>query len=247
MKSLNEINWGWKKDKVDPRDFSAKKLVFAELPVPPVYFVNPNTPIYNQGSRPACVGYAAAGVKTDEEFIQHGREYTFNGSWLYDECKKIDGIPDQAGTYPRIALQILQRNGMRQMSIPCRKPQPDSDWKIKGYYRIEQGSSTDFIKQIIFQYGSIMINSYWYDSWINAKAVFPEPDNPGGGHSYRIGGWNDDAGGWVVVNSWGKILWGKAGISVMPYDMFLKYVLNDLEISPGVFRQSGDVWKLIDA
>ncbi len=237
MRDLSEIKWGWKKDLEDKRDFPAAKLVYAEMPLPTNFFVNPGTPIYNQGSKPACVGYSCAGVKSDEEYLQHRGSYLFSGSWLYDECKKIDGIPDVDGTYLRFAMQILQQQGMRQLSLPCKKKNADSFWQIGAYFRIDNLSSTDFIKQVIFQYGSIAVGSNWYENWMSTADVFGTPDRVNGGHAYRICGWRTDApAGWIVVNSWGKLLWGKAGVAIMPYDMFKSAVLDT----------GADAWKLID-
>ena len=229
------VRFGWRKDWEDKRDFSARRFIVAEFPLPKTYRVNPSTFIYNQGMHPACVGYASAGVKTDEEFLQHHAGYMFDGLWLYQECKKVDGIPLLDGTYPRVALKIMQDQGMKQLTIPCRKPPwPVSFWKIKAYFRIEPDSTVDFVKQVIFQYGSILAASNWYNSWMSVKGVFPAPDTVSGGHAYRICGWNET--GFIVVNSWGKVLWGDNGIATMPYDMFMQYVLPQ-----------GDVWKLIDA
>jgi hypothetical protein len=232
---LTDIKWGWEKDRPDARDFSAVKLVYTQLPTPPSYFVNPNQPIYNQKSHPACVGFASAGVKTDEEYIQHGQEYSFDGLDLYNQCKKVDGIPDTPGTYPRVALQILQQHGIKQSVLPCKKAQPNSFWQIAAYYRIDSDSTPEFIRQVIFQYGSILVGSLWYSNWMDVKDVFPVPDTMSGGHAYKLCGWSESPAGWFVTNSWGK-LWGSNGVAIMPYDMFTQYVL----------LAGGDVWKLLD-
>jgi hypothetical protein len=237
MKDLSVVKWGWEKDPEDKRDFPASKLVFAEMPLPTNFFVWPDTPIYNQGSKPACVGYSCAGVKSDEEYLQHRGTYLFSGTWLYDECKKIDGIPGIDGTYLRFAMQILQQQGMRQMTAFCKPRKPDTFWEIGSYFRIDETSSDEFIKQVILQYGSIAVGSTWYRGWMSVGEVFDKPDAPIGGHAYRICGWRDDApAGWIVVNSWGKLLWGKAGVAIMPYDMFRSAVLGT----------GADVWKLVD-
>lgn len=238
MKSLEEIyKHGWIKDSPDDRDFEATRLIYTAMPLPTNYRVNPNTPIYNQGSNPSCVGHACAGVKSDEEFLQFHNNYLFDGLWLYDRCKKIDGIPNIQGTNLRCAMQILQQIGMRQSTLPCKKKNPDAFWQIGAYYRIDNESTDDFIKQIIFQYGDIALGSNWYNSWMDVADIFPSPDYICAGHAYRIDGWHDDVPkGWSIVNSWGKNLWGKQGVSVMPYTMFREYVL-----------ESGtDLWKLVD-
>lgn len=229
-----DIHWGWVKDPRDSRDFPARRLVVTEMPLPSRYFVNPDTVIYDQGSEPACVGYAGAGVKTDEEFTQYRQQVTFNGLWLYRECKKVDGIPNIEGTYPRVALKILQETGMRESGGLCITRKPDGHWRIKGYFRIDPGENREFVRQVIYQFGSIMVGSTWYASWMAAGVVMPEPDRPTGGHAYRICGWDED--GFIVVNSWGQFGWGVAGRSIMPWEMFEEVVL-----------QEGDCWKLIDA
>ena len=236
-KELAEIiQWGYEKDQPDSRDFQAERLIFRALPLPKRYFVNPNTPVYNQGQKPSCVGWAAAGVKTDEEFLQHAREYTFDGNWLYEQCKLIDGIPNLGGTYPRVALKVLQEQGIKQTGLPCARKEANSFWQIGSYYRLANDSTDELIKQVIFQFGSVMVGSYWYSSWMDVKHVFPAADEQCGGHGYRVTGWEDDPAGYIVVNSWGKLLWGANGIAVMPYELFNQAVL----------KTGGDVWKLID-
>lgn len=235
--SINAL--GWIPDKPDERDFQARKFVYAALPLPSNYFVYPNTYIYDQGSHPACVGFACAGAKTDEEFLQYHNKYIFNGLWLYQECKKFDGMPSSDGTNYRVALKIMQEQGMRQMGTLCVRRQPDLNWKIGAYFRITSDDGDELIKQIIFQYGTILAGSWWYYNWYTIpEGIFPIPFGKTVGHAWRIAGWRkDEPAGWIVVNSWGKTRWSKDGTAIMPYEMFRAYVLND----------GGDVWKLIDA
>lgn len=235
-------------DVPDSRDFPATRLLVKEVALPESYRVNPNTLIYDQNGYPACVGFAGAGIKTDEEFLQYGKQIKFDGLWLYNECKKVDGIPNVPGTYPREACKLLNQRGCKVVAAGsnCKfkwlKPTPPEPtpndifkWHIDAYYRVATNSTIEFIKQIIFQFGSLMAASTWYQSWNGKFKIFPKPvGNMGQGHCYRIEGWESDIG-LVVPNSWGKILWGENGISIMPYDMFLSVVLPE-----------ADVWKLVD-
>jgi hypothetical protein len=239
---------GYIKDKKDKRDFKATKLLVREVPLPDSFIVNLNTIIYNQGASPSCVGFSSAGVKTDEEFQQWDKQIRFDGMWLYGECKKIDGIPNVEGTYPRVACKILNQTGCKVVtaSATCpirflkpKPPEPTPDeiakWKIAAYYRIEPKSTVDFVKQIIFQFGSILTASDWYSNWMMKFDVFPVPSGGVvGGHAYRVIGW--DSIGFIIANSWGKIYWGVNGIAIMPYQMFLDRVLAE-----------GDSWKLVDS
>jgi hypothetical protein len=269
MKEVQFIS-GYIKDKKDSRDFPATRLLVREVPLPESFIVNPNTIIYNQGQTPSCVGFSSAGVKTDEEFIQWGKQIRFDGMWLYKECKKIDGIPNVEGTYPRVACKILNQVGCKVVTAsttcPIRflKPKPPEPtpediykYRIEAYYRIEPRSTLDFVKQFIYQFGSILTASIWFKNWMSKFWVFPKPVGTSNvGHAYRGVGWDSesvshksisiptkatiilkhDNAGIVVPNSWGEILWGINGVSIMPFEMFLNYVLAE-----------GDCWKLVDA
>lgn len=204
------------------------------VPLPAKYTVTDTPVIYDQNGYPACAGYALAGCKSDEEYLQHDVKYTFDGLWLYNEAKKIDGMPNVSGTELRFVLHILQNQGVKQTGLPCTKKQPNAYWEIKEYYRIGNDSAEDFIKQVIIQFGSIVVGSAWYQSWMKVKDIFPPPDAYVGGHGYRIDGWNET--GFIVPNSWGKRLWGIGGIATMPYNIFM-----------GIVLPHADIWKLIDA
>ena len=243
----NKFGMGWIKDPIDKRDYNVRQLLppLKKVAVLPDNFtVYADTIIYDQGQTSKCVAYASSGVKTDEEFLQWGQRYRFDADWLYGECKKIDGIPMQDGTFPRCACQILQKKGdvlVASGSSSCCcfnkivTPQPDLKWKIDSYYRIDVSNSDDDIKQILYQYGSFLAASSWYNNWFAKFDVFPMPSGvAGGGHCYRIIGWN--AIGWLVANSWGTLLWGLQGIATMPYDIFRNSVLSE-----------GDSWKLVDS
>ncbi len=222
------MNFGWKKDREDLRDFDARRLIIAEFPLPKTFLIDAKPMIYNQGSEPSCVGFSCAGAKTDEEFLQLKRRYAFDGSWLYKECKKVDGYPYEEGTEPRFALKIMAKFFKRKSWFF----RPDAKYRIRSYYRIPANSTDNFVKQIIYQYGTIIAGSWWFDSWMDKFAVFPKPDVAVGGHAYRVMGW--DEYGFVVANSWGKSLWGIDGVATMSYGMFLD-----------VLKES-DCWKLID-
>jgi hypothetical protein len=246
MKEVQFVG-GYIKDKKDSRDFPATRLLVREVPLPDSFIVNPNTIIYNQGQTPSCVGFSSAGVKTDEEFTQWAKQIKFDGMWLYEECKKVDGIPNVEGTYPRVALKILNQVGCKVITAsatcPFRflkpkppEPTPDdiAEWRIAAYYRIDPKSTADFVKQIIYQYGSILTASNWYGNWQGKFDVFPTPaGGVVGGHAYRAVGWTPI--GFVIANSWGKVFWGVNGIATMPYSIFAKVLAE------------GDCWKLVDA
>ena len=235
------------RDLKDDRDFLTEKLI-KDLRLSPVALpeeYDPPTLIYNQGQIPKCAASSGAGVKTDEEYGEFGKLIKFDDDWLYARCKEIDGIPGLPGTYPRIVCKVLQKQGIPEIVInscpfsflkpkpPIPTPEQIYRNRIDAYYRITTSDIDELIKQIIFQFRSIMVASTWFKEWNNAKEVFPEPKMPDLAHAYRFSGWKRN--GWVAPNSWGTVLWGIKGKSVMPFSMFRDIVLPE-----------GDVWKLVD-
>lgn len=219
------------KDPEDKQDYNAEKLIVRTYATPSSYYVDPKPIVYNQGQNPSCGGWSGAGVKSDEEYRQWGKRIKFNGQALYEECKKVDGIPNQPGTYPRVVCQVLQQQGPSLYGQTI----PQSQYRIDSYWRIMPGATIELIQQIILQYGSIMLASTWYGNWNGWFRTFPKPVGKGiGGHAYRGVGW--EPGGLVVVNSYGSFFWGCWGKAVMPWDIFFGYVLAE-----------GDSWKLLDA
>ena len=241
-----KFNGGYIPDPEDKRDFPATRLLIREVALPESYIVNPNTIIYDQGQTPKCVAHSSCGIKTDEEFLEMGQQLKFDANWLYAECKKIDGIPNEDGTYPRVACKIMNQKGCKLIPVSAAcpvawakpkppEPTPDEIFKyhIDAYYRIDSKSTIDFVKQIIFQFGSIETASWWYDNWMAKFDTFPSPSGTAvGGHAYRTIGWNPL--GFVIANSWGKIFWGRNGVATMPYSIF-----------KGVLAE-GDCWKIQD-
>ncbi len=110
---------------------------------------------------------------------------------------------------------------------------PSKQWRIDAYYRIPSDSASEYVKQIIYQFGTILVGSNWYNSWMSRFGLFPKPDYVVGGHAYRIIGWNKT--GFVVANSWGDKLWGVKGYATMSFAQFKK-VLGE-----------SDCWKLVDS
>jgi hypothetical protein len=234
-------------DVPDERDFNTERLI-KDLRMVPVKLpeeYDPPTLIYDQGSTPQCSAYSGAGIKTDEEYAEWGKLLQFDAGRLYAECKKRDGIPNLPGTYPRVVNDVLLKMGVpeiKRSSCPFAflKPKPEptpEDWarnKIAAYYRITKSDQDELIKQIVFQFHSISVGSFWYPEWNDAREIFSDPKTPTqDAHAWRIKGWLKK--GWKVANSWGKLLWGIAGECIMPFSMFRDIVLPQ-----------GDVWKLVD-
>lgn len=60
---------------------------------------------FDQGQTSACVGFSSSRMQS-----LYNRTL-YDGATLYRECKKRDGIPNQDGTYIRIAFDVLREKG----------------------------------------------------------------------------------------------------------------------------------------
>jgi len=250
MIKLNESRRldGWQKDPDDARDYPVADLLSfrGEVALPDKFQVVKEPVIFDQGGTSCCVACSAAGVKTDQEVRQFGIDLPFKFDWseLYRYCKTKDGIPGLPGTFPRTACEVVKNYGMPRESkgvfgMACSsKPLGwDKAYDIEAYYAIRESDPDETIKQALVQYGSIMMACRWGDNWLHTGDTFIDPGRRRGGHCVRIVGYDDTLvyPGWVVANSWGKIMWGKFGMAVMPYPIFRSFVLPE-----------GDVWKLVD-
>ncbi|MBU1134164.1 MAG: C1 family peptidase, partial [Candidatus Omnitrophica bacterium] len=103
------------KDKFDDRDY----LMRAYLPViklPKKIDYTPKlSPVRDQGDEGTCVSFAcAAGMKEYQELLDYEKLVELSPRFVYSECKKIDGIPQEEGTTIRAAMQVLEGKGVCQ-------------------------------------------------------------------------------------------------------------------------------------
>ena len=186
--------------------------------LPEEYIIPFKLRISSQGSKPHCVGYASATMKEDRERREQ-HAINFDGDWIYNECKKIDGYSGK-GTYLRTALKILKNKGAKQLGVnsDCRI------FRIGTYVRV--GRDVESIKNAIYQNGTLIAlyrgsNSGWRTAHI-------KPTTADWGHCISIIGWNKDD--LIFQNSWGES-WGDNGLGYIPenyHSIEIWTILNDL-------------------
>lgn len=229
----------------DYRDIQASDILGSIdlAPLPETYRIPYNLPIKNQGNTPSCVGQSCATIK-DEKERREQIDVDFDGFWIYNEAKKIDGIPEVKGTYFRTGLDILRKVGA--------KPTPESkiqglpgDFKIGGYVRVN--CDTESIKRAIMQWGCVLAGFYIYPgSW--SSAYIKKGTNIVGGHATALVGWNKD---YIIgQNSYGPG-WGDKGYfyfnnSYLPFECWA--VLSDVptiisEVKKPVYNFKNDLWQ----
>jgi|GEM_PF-2397796 C1A family cysteine protease len=209
------------------------RMVPMAAPLPATYSTVPlsKITILNQGSTPECVSFASCGMKTDEVYRATGTTMLFDPSWLYNQIAQPGG-----GAYPSDAIRIMSTIGMKPQKC---KGKASMQYGIAGGYVIDASNTDDEIKQVLMLDGTMLDASIWYDNWMGIFRVFPNPGNANGGHCYRHVGWDDNYGGWIIPNSWGKGMWGNyyqllSGIAIIPYSIYRNVILPQ-----------DDCWKII--
>ena len=225
---------------LDMRDFplaSAPRFKVAQQTVFPASFTLPGgipAPLDQDGGK--CVAFSSIGVKNYQEHLQLGQ-------WLYDDnsadalyaqCKAIDGIPDIEGTYPRVALNILQTVGATAIN--------GHHYLIGPYYTLLDGNpvESNIKTSLVYYKRPVLIALHWFNSWysLGPNATVPTPSGGiPGDHEMWIWGYATTIAGktlWRIEQSWGDG-WGNKGRFYLP---------NDYVVDPacGV----SDLWVTID-
>ena len=223
----------------DHRDFIYSSIK-ATAALPKSFFLN-KLPIKDQGDFGACVGFASSTVKDKQEHKNHpGRGIKTSPAFIYAECKKLDGVPNEEGTYPRVAMKVLLEKGTcLESTVPysdevMKKSMPSTThayeeakkFKVGAYAKVQ---TTAEIKQALVQDGAVLAGVIVTDSFLKPQNGFiPMPEGSFlGGHAICLDGYDDDLtfaykngrtykGFFRVVNSWGED-WGDKGYGYLPY------------------------------
>lgn len=154
----------------DARDIHLAQ-VQAPVAVPMAYETDLSIlPVENQKAWGTCVGQGEG--KGMEYFeLKETKKFTrLSKRYLYIKCKKIDGIPNEQGTFPRTAAKVLFDNGIAEEKlIPDNNDLAYSEYmgaqitadvdknarirRVNGYATV--ANSIDAIKQAIYQNGVV--------------------------------------------------------------------------------------------
>lgn len=231
----------------DERDYKYTNLVpqLTAEQIPSEVDYRPNMPpVWNQGPYGTCVAAASCwGLKAFQETVQG--DFPASGlsvAYLYSMCKQQDGIPDQAGTYPRVALKILQDYGVcTEQELPYswltgdkNVPAPPAElnasatkFKIKTYAQVcsftdkDRTDKVEELKRAIWQSGVVLVATLVCSNFLDIKPPDYRIPLPSGrilgGHMGALVGFSDARKCYLYRNTWGEG-WGDKGYAWMPYE-----------------------------
>lgn len=242
----NEFALGAIQSPPDHRDFMYAKLVpIGKQPKEFSLRTSLKTPVKDQGRFGSCVGQATAGA--GETHYSNKNNEALSPLFIYSLCKTLDGIPNQEGTYPKIAMQVLQKYGVckeatfpySQLVQPTTFPQPTSvakamtealNFRTSAYAKV---STMAEAKQALLTDGGVLCSVGVYENFFSPEGgkFIPMPQgNFAGNHAMVKTGYDDDmtytykngrtyVGFFEFRNSWGPS-WGDQGYCYIPYAFF---------------------------
>ncbi len=189
--------------------------------------------ILDQGQEPSCVGFSCAVLKQYAE-LKEKEYHIFDGSWIYRECKKIDGIPNFQGTYLRSGMSILKNVGAK----PLNGTDP-SKYRIASYARVDD-MTYESLKQAITLYGVIIAGFRGTNEGWRAKTVRPPRAGESiWGHAVSLVAFDDN---YIIgQNSWGERSHDKGLFRIpkdyMPFEGWVRLV--DMTNEPRAEKETG--------
>ncbi len=161
----------------------------------------------NQGNEGTCVGHAGEnwlGAKPIMDKVSHE-----HAKFLYDECKKIDGLPaGSEGTYDRALAKVLVGQGRIERYLWATGPDDFQRW--------------------LSNVGPIMVGTNWYEGMFNpsVNGTLSLTGSVAGGHEYLIRRLDLRHNRALIRNSWGA-WWGIRGEAWIALDDLFRLVFNE--------------------
>lgn len=226
----------------DPPDYRDLPLSNVLPPAPPRplpnFWMLVVQSIRDQSSLGSCVGMASACMKEWQEYNERFpyATPTLSPLYIYQECKKIDGL-DGGGTYIRVAMKVLQKQGVcTETCCPyqphigqnyCEDAEEEAKkYRIRSYAKLEP--TVEAAKRAIFEAGPAVIGVYTSYQWGRSKdGVIKNmtKSKRTGGHAIALVGWSDQRQAFIFANSWGED-WGKMGFGDLPYEYFQDHFIS---------------------
>lgn len=179
----------------------------------------------------ACVAFSGATTRLITEKLADGKDTHFNQPELYKQCKLIDGVPNQPGTFIRAALQVLKNRGALLNHTDGTAITPSVYMPISGYVGVDYTQLSE-IKKAIYYLGHCWAAIRWYGNWNpshNPPAVMPKPGTYKTSHAIVFDAWDDSMVTWAgkgavrFHNSFNGV-WADQGDGWLPYQLIKSVV-----------------------
>lgn len=233
MERALKEGWGMLPSPPDERDWPLSAIA-EPVTLPPAVRLDNFVPfILDQGKCGTCVAFS--GAQINNVFANRRQALPKDGLsplFLYVRCKEEDGIPKQEGTYPRVALKVMQKDGIApESTLPYSRLPQDAcllfpeitathiaaaqDYRVKAYARLQ---AVEEMKQALVAGKLIMAGVLVTDSFLcPVDGVIPLPEGRIlGAHAIALCGYDDAKKAFRMVNSWG-VDWGEKGFAWLPY------------------------------
>jgi hypothetical protein len=180
----------------------------------------PTLSVYDQGNSPQCVAFSTSKV------MNWFNKYAFNAPWLYDECKKVDGMPSMDGTNARAACDVLRTIGhWRTINNAPVKAGPQ---KAHGIASNTWATSVDQIRAVFAapKPQPVLIGIDWLNNWFRPERrsdglwlqSVARAGGSAGGHEIGIWAASDERQAFGLSNTWGTG-WDGGKVVWLPYDV----------------------------
>jgi hypothetical protein len=226
------------RDKFDDRDY----LMRAYLPViklpGKVDYTRKVSPVRDQGDEGTCVAFAtASGMKEYQEMLDYSKLVLLSPRFIYSECKKIDGMPDEEGTTIRMAMKVIRTKGVcrekfwpyspRQKTKAQKGALADAKkFRVMTYARV---LNLNELRLSIYSKGPCVIGVEVFEGFMRTKTgVVPLPrrnEEALGGHAICAVGYDDQKRLIKFKNSWSE-RWGQRGFGFLPYSYIERYMMD---------------------
>ncbi|MFH1037781.1 MAG: C1 family peptidase [PVC group bacterium] len=238
MAKQKHYGLGCLKDPMDGRDLPMR-VILPRITAPAmVDYTRRMSPVRNQGDEGTCVAFAAVvGMKEYQEQEECRRLIELSPRYLYRLCKQMDGIPDEEGTFPRVAMKALAQRGVcREECWPYRpyqtdSPCPEADeqalpFRIKTYARLAE---IEEMEQSLFINGPFLAGVDVFRNWFEdhgGEIQLPANGETSlGGHAVCVMGYSREGTYFKFKNSWSDD-WGDGGYGYLPYEYMDRYCLD---------------------
>jgi len=233
-KTTNRINFGWKRDLPDHRDFKFKVTVPHDLP--PMVDLRLQMPsVYNQGNLGSCTANALGAAFQFEQMKQNKPNWIPSRLFIYYNERAIEGtINEDAGAMIRDGIKTMVAEGVcpedmwKYLECKFKQKPPQECYaealnnQVKEYLRLSPHSLYE-VKHCLSDGFPVVFGFMIYESMmtenVTRTGIVPIPsasETPIGGHAVMAVGYDNSREALIVRNSWGAE-WGINGYFYLPY------------------------------